>query len=129
MKKLSISLFAVLAIAFAVTSAFTTKAKFARSTYKMWAFSSTSGATQTDYNAVTGTPLVDKQYDYINGFTRALNQTSNSTQTISQFLSNNFKSCQGSTEVCAVKILEEPSTPINTDGAGEVLDVAFGALQ
>jgi len=52
MKKLSLSLFALLAIVFAVTSAFTTKSDAKANHYKVWGIQQTQVTTPASYSAL-----------------------------------------------------------------------------
>lgn len=134
MKKLSISLFAVLAIVVAVSSAFTTNKSMAgRDTYKMWALDLVSGATESAYDNVTGSPLADKQFDFVNDYTGSFsfNTASNSTQTIADYLDSTIDrlcNVNNPSSICAVKILYDNDFAESTNGKGQVLDIEFGDL-
>jgi hypothetical protein len=138
MKKISISLFAVLGIAFAITSAFTTAKKLTRTDVEMWAYSPNSGLDQTGWNSA-GSTTSDK-YNYVNDVTPTFfyrNATSGS-ETLDEFLesltqtSESGKFCASeSDDLCVVKVLQEPGSGPQPDGNGEqytIVDVQFGDL-
>ncbi|PZR07649.1 MAG: hypothetical protein DI539_23420 [Flavobacterium psychrophilum] len=111
MKKLPISLVAILAIVFAVSSAFKTKSvKFAPA-YEMWKYN----ATQQTASGIA----VNDHSDFLS-IQSSLTQTpvaSTSGETIPQFLSNNDLECdpEGDEYICVAKVLRDVASPSSAD--------------